>query len=213
MRAFTCPLNCSILQSAIACLEPKASAEARGILTTQRIFPDERRPRACLSQPRADPSSDGSTRHSSPPFSCPALRPPPVRAHRIRRTWVLDPIDGTKSFITGKPLFGTLIALVHSASGRPVLGVIDQPVLKERRAGDAAQRPAGGPASAAGAARPAGGAVKAGRHGRRRRNRRRCWAAPLGAADVCGPWPLGQRTTALTLEKSRSRVGRISARC
>lgn len=44
--------------------------------------------------------------------------------------WVLDPIDGTKSFITGKPLFGTLIALLHH--GRPVLGVIDQCVLKER---------------------------------------------------------------------------------
>eukprot|EP00850_Spirogloea_muscicola_P011600 SM000072S21234 [mRNA] locus=s72:468687:471132:- [translate_table: standard] len=44
--------------------------------------------------------------------------------------WVLDPIDGTKSFITGKPLFGTLIALLHR--GVPVLGVIDQPVLRER---------------------------------------------------------------------------------
>ncbi|CAK9211292.1 unnamed protein product [Sphagnum troendelagicum] len=45
-------------------------------------------------------------------------------------TWVLDPIDGTKSFITGKPVFGTLIALVQE--GVPVLGVIDQPVLRER---------------------------------------------------------------------------------
>jgi inositol-phosphate phosphatase/L-galactose 1-phosphate phosphatase/histidinol-phosphatase len=44
--------------------------------------------------------------------------------------WVIDPIDGTKSFITGKPLFGTLIALLHR--GTPVLGIIDQPVLKER---------------------------------------------------------------------------------
>ena len=44
--------------------------------------------------------------------------------------WVLDPIDGTKSFITGKPLFGTLVALAYR--GRPVLGVIDQPVLHER---------------------------------------------------------------------------------
>ncbi|CAJ1363479.1 unnamed protein product [Effrenium voratum] len=47
--------------------------------------------------------------------------------------WVLDPIDGTKSFITGKPLFGTLIALLHK--GTPVLGVIDQCVLKERWVG------------------------------------------------------------------------------
>jgi len=44
--------------------------------------------------------------------------------------WVLDPIDGTKSFITGKPLFGTLIALLYQ--GTPILGVIDQPILKER---------------------------------------------------------------------------------
>ncbi|KAJ4964074.1 hypothetical protein NE237_024013 [Protea cynaroides] len=44
--------------------------------------------------------------------------------------WVLDPIDGTKSFITGKPLFGTLIALVHK--GKSLLGIIDQPILRER---------------------------------------------------------------------------------
>ena len=47
--------------------------------------------------------------------------------------WVLDPIDGTKSFITGKPLFGTLIGLCHR--GLPTIGVIDQCVLKERWVG------------------------------------------------------------------------------
>ena len=47
--------------------------------------------------------------------------------------WVLDPIDGTKSFITGRPLFGTLIALAHR--GRPVLGMIDQSILRERWVG------------------------------------------------------------------------------
>ena len=47
--------------------------------------------------------------------------------------WVLDPIDGTKSFITGKPLFGTLIACLHR--GTPVVGVIDQCVLDERWVG------------------------------------------------------------------------------
>jgi inositol-phosphate phosphatase/L-galactose 1-phosphate phosphatase/histidinol-phosphatase len=47
--------------------------------------------------------------------------------------WVLDPIDGTKSFITGKPLFGTLIGLCHR--GVPMIGVIDQCVLKERWVG------------------------------------------------------------------------------
>ncbi len=44
--------------------------------------------------------------------------------------WVLDPIDGTKSFIAGMPLFGTLIALLHH--GRAVLGLVDHPVLRER---------------------------------------------------------------------------------
>ncbi|MBF0094552.1 MAG: histidinol-phosphatase [Alphaproteobacteria bacterium] len=44
--------------------------------------------------------------------------------------WVLDPIDGTKSFITGKPSFGTLIALAHR--GRSVLGIVDQPITGER---------------------------------------------------------------------------------
>lgn len=44
--------------------------------------------------------------------------------------WVLDPIDGTQAFVTGKPLFGTLISLVRR--GVPVLGIIDQPVLGER---------------------------------------------------------------------------------
>src|SRR6478735_8418962 len=42
------------------------------------------------------------------------------------RVWVLDPIDGTRSFIGGRPIFGTLIALL--VDGKPVLGVIDQPV-------------------------------------------------------------------------------------
>ena len=44
--------------------------------------------------------------------------------------WALDPIDGTGAFISGVPTFATLIALLHE--GRPVLGIIDQPVLRER---------------------------------------------------------------------------------
>ncbi|MEY4160801.1 MAG: hypothetical protein RLZZ136_1422 [Pseudomonadota bacterium] len=47
-----------------------------------------------------------------------------------RRSWVLDPIDGTAGFLAGRPMFGTLIALV--VEGWPVLGVIDQPILRER---------------------------------------------------------------------------------
>ena len=52
-----------------------------------------------------------------------------VRADQ-RHVWVLDPIDGTKAFITGKPLFGTLIACCEE--GVPVVGVIDMPALGER---------------------------------------------------------------------------------
>jgi inositol-phosphate phosphatase / L-galactose 1-phosphate phosphatase / histidinol-phosphatase len=52
--------------------------------------------------------------------------------------WVLDPIDGTKRFITGNPLFGCLVALLQR--GRPILGIIDMPILGERWLG-AAGRP------------------------------------------------------------------------
>jgi histidinol phosphatase-like enzyme (inositol monophosphatase family) len=51
--------------------------------------------------------------------------------------WVLDPIDGTRAFITGRPLFGTLIGLLHR--GRPVLGVIDQAATGERWIGIAGE--------------------------------------------------------------------------
>ncbi len=50
--------------------------------------------------------------------------------------WVLDPIDGTKSFATACPLFGTLIALLHN--GQPVLGCIHQPILRQLMVGDSA---------------------------------------------------------------------------
>lgn len=44
--------------------------------------------------------------------------------------WIIDPIDGTRAFITGRPQFGTLISLTYKDT--PVLGLIDQPVLQER---------------------------------------------------------------------------------
>jgi len=47
-----------------------------------------------------------------------------------RYAWVVDPLDGTRAFITGRPSFGTLIALLDE--GRPVLGLIDQPITRER---------------------------------------------------------------------------------
>ncbi|MEW4449637.1 inositol monophosphatase family protein [Qipengyuania sp. JC766] len=49
------------------------------------------------------------------------------------RQWVLDPIDGTISFMAGRPIFGTLVALMQD--GWPVLGIIDQPIAGERWVG------------------------------------------------------------------------------
>ncbi|KAK9835293.1 hypothetical protein WJX84_002154 [Apatococcus fuscideae] len=57
----------------------------------------------------------------------------PGEAGQAEYLWVIDPIDGTKSFITGKPLWGTLLALLHK--GEPILGIIDQPYTKERWVG------------------------------------------------------------------------------
>jgi histidinol-phosphatase len=48
--------------------------------------------------------------------------------------WVLDPIDGTKSFITGMPAWGTLIGLMRF--GEPVFGMMHQPFTRERFSGD-----------------------------------------------------------------------------
>lgn len=47
--------------------------------------------------------------------------------------WSIDPIDGTRSFISGWPLWGTLLALLHH--GRPMLGILDMPALDERWVG------------------------------------------------------------------------------
>ncbi len=58
----------------------------------------------------------------------------PGASHR----WVLDPIDGTRAFITGRPIFGTLISLLRD--GIPVLGIIDQPITGERWIGQAGRR-------------------------------------------------------------------------
>lgn len=55
-----------------------------------------------------------------------------------RLRWVLDPIDGTRAFITGRPTFGTLVALLDGA--QPILGVIDQPVTRERWVGAIGRR-------------------------------------------------------------------------
>jgi inositol-phosphate phosphatase / L-galactose 1-phosphate phosphatase / histidinol-phosphatase len=55
------------------------------------------------------------------------------KAGSSKRTWVLDPIDGTVSFMAGRPIFGTLIALLQD--GFPVMGMIDQCISGERWVG------------------------------------------------------------------------------
>jgi myo-inositol-1(or 4)-monophosphatase len=60
--------------------------------------------------------------------------------------WVLDPIDGTKSFISGMPAWGTLIALMRA--GEPVFGVMNQPFTRERFSGDGGKAYYRGPAGA-----------------------------------------------------------------
>ena len=52
------------------------------------------------------------------------------QSHNNEWRWIVDPIDGTKSFATGNPTFGTLIALLHGE--HPVLGIIDHAILDER---------------------------------------------------------------------------------
>jgi myo-inositol-1(or 4)-monophosphatase len=58
--------------------------------------------------------------------------------------WILDPIDGTKSFISGMPAWGTLIALTRG--GRPVFGMMHQPFIGERFTGDGQTAKYRGPA-------------------------------------------------------------------
>lgn len=58
------------------------------------------------------------------------------RAGTSGLTWVLDPIDGTRAFISGLPTWGVLVALDDGAG--PVLGIVDQPFMGERFRGSAA---------------------------------------------------------------------------
>src|SRR5438309_10788328 len=58
--------------------------------------------------------------------------------------WYLDPIDGTKSFISGMPAWGTLIALTRF--GEPVFGLMNQPFTQERFSGDGGAAQYRGPA-------------------------------------------------------------------
>jgi inositol-phosphate phosphatase/L-galactose 1-phosphate phosphatase/histidinol-phosphatase len=60
-----------------------------------------------------------------------------VKEAKSEFTWVLDPIDGTSSFIIGRPIFGTLIAL--TSNQKSLLGIMDQPITGERWVGIAGE--------------------------------------------------------------------------
>src|SRR6188768_4472438 len=51
------------------------------------------------------------------------------RAGKGEYTWFIDPIDGTRAFMTGSPLWGTLIGLTQR--GKPLFGLLSQPFLEE----------------------------------------------------------------------------------
>lgn len=70
--------------------------------------------------------------------------------------WVLDPIDGTRSFVAGRPIFGTLIGLMDA--GRPAIGVIDQPIIGDRWIGDTRSAQFNGRACCVAAPKPLAGA-------------------------------------------------------
>lgn len=57
----------------------------------------------------------------------------PSSAASAECVWVIDPIDGTRAFIAGRPVFGTMIAL--TIGERPILGVVDIPITEERWVG------------------------------------------------------------------------------
>jgi len=108
--------------------------------------------------------------------------------------WVIDPIYGTKSFIGGFPVWGTLIALMHN--GRPAFGMMHQPFIRERFTGDN------------GAARYRGPA------GERKLNVRRC--AQLSEATLYTTTPLmfndAQRAVFTSIEE-KVKLSRYGGDC
>ena len=108
--------------------------------------------------------------------------------------WVLDPIDGTKSFIGGFPVWGTLIALMHN--GEPAFGMMHQPFIRERFTGDN------------------GGSRYRGPAGERKLNVRRC--ASLSDATLYTTTPLmfndAQRAVFSGIE-SRVKLSRYGGDC
>ena len=101
-------------------------SERKGDLTpvTEADMAAERAIRAMLSVERPDDAIAGEEYGHA--------------AGRSGLTWVIDPIDGTEAFMTGRPSFVTLIALLEG--GKPILGVIDQPIVGDRWVGAAGRQ-------------------------------------------------------------------------
>ena len=88
--------------------------------------------------------------------------------------WVLDPIDGTRAFVSGLPLWGTIIGLMRG--GRAVFGMMHQPFIGERFFGDG------------------GSAHYKGAHGDRRLRTRRCATLADATLSTTSPKLLGERS-------------------
>ena len=97
------------------------------------------------------------------------------------RTWIIDPIDGTRAFITGRHTWGTLIALCED--GVPLLGIIDQPVLKERFVGTP------------------GSAEFASAEGRRDLRTRACASLSTAVVSTTHPWGYFNRSERAAFEQ------------
>lgn len=105
--------------------------------------------------------------------------------------WVLDPIDGTKSFIGGFPIWGTLIALLHK--GAPVYGMMHQPFIGERFSGDN------------------GSATYKGPSGERRLQVRRCASLSEATSYTTSPLLMNERDRAISAASNRARGCRAMA--
>ncbi len=114
--------------------------------------------------------------------------------------WVLDPIDGTKSFISGLPMWGTLIGLKHN--GRPCYGMMSQPFTRERFFGDGAASWWTGPAHRG--------------SGRERRRLRTRACADVSEATVMTTSPRlfsADKRAAYERVESRARIPRYGGDC
>jgi myo-inositol-1(or 4)-monophosphatase len=108
--------------------------------------------------------------------------------------WVLDPIDGTKSFISGLPIWGTLIALMHH--GVPAFGMMHQPYIGERFTGDG------------------GAAQYSGPSGKRRLAVRRCAALAEATLFTTSPKLMNEADRAIFGEvEAQARLSRYGGDC